>query len=68
MAELVFTEYVRCLASGREPSTELHERFWKSFRGALVAEMKRRSLWHLPASRLGFVGASWSTSEEVLEE
>lgn len=69
MSELVFTEYVRCIAAGHQPSAELHERFWRRFRGALVHEMKTRSIWSVPPGRLCFVaGSSWSSSEEALEE
>lgn len=68
MSDLVFTEYVRHLATGNAPAHELHERFWKTFRGALVAEMKRRALWNISPACLGFVGGSWSTSEDALEE
>ena len=68
MPDLVFTEYVRSLAAGREPSGDLHRRFWTTFRGAVVAEMRRRSLWSAPPACLGYVGASWSASRESLEE
>lgn len=69
MSELVFTDYVRCLASGRDPSSELQEKFWTRLRGALVAEMKTRSLWTVPPARLCFPAqASWSHSGEALEE
>ena len=68
MSDLVFTEYVRQLTSGGVPDLQLHERFWSTLRGAMVAEMRRRSLWTLSPACLGFVGASWSASEDALEE
>lgn len=57
----IFTDYVRSLTPGEEPDAEMFETVWSTLRGALCAEMKKRSLWRLPPHRLGIYGqTSWS--------
>jgi hypothetical protein len=62
----VFTEYVRSLATGREPEPQRLAAVREALRGALRGELKRRGLWNAPPDYLGVYGAeSW---EDALEE
>ena len=66
--ELIFTDYVRALEPGEDPSAERFETLWRRLRSALVAELRKRSLWDAPPSYLGiYGGGSWSQGE-TLEE
>lgn len=59
--DLIFTEYVRSLTPGEEPDPRLFEKVWSTLRGALFAEMRKRSLWTLDPALFGVHGrASWS--------
>ncbi|MFP3939002.1 MAG: hypothetical protein ACLF0P_01725 [Thermoanaerobaculia bacterium] len=64
----VFTEYVASLgASGEPPDRESFERAWRTLKGALRNELRRRGLWSSPPTYLGVVGAdAWT--EEALDE
>ncbi len=51
---LVFTEYVRAMVpGGPPPDAELFSVVWSTLRGAMVAELKKRSLWSAPPACLG---------------
>lgn len=64
---LIFTEFIRGLARRDEPDSELFDELWSVLRGALVAELRRRSLWNASPGCLGIVGArGWS--DDALEE
>lgn len=66
--ELIFTQYVRSLQPGHEPDAEGFAVVWKTLRGALVSEMKKRSLWNISPSCLGVHGrGSWMEAGAVEE-
>ncbi len=65
---LIFTDYVRSLDAGVEPTAEDFDEVWAKLRDALRSEMIKRSLWSAPPSYLGICGwSSWS-AREALEE
>jgi hypothetical protein len=65
---LIFTEYVRSLDAGVEPSERDFDAVWEKLRDALRSEMIKRSVWSAPPSCLGvFGGDSWF-AEDSLEE
>ncbi len=64
----IFTDYVRALDAGIEPTAEDFGALWDKLRDALRREMIRRSLWSAPPSYLGICGwNSWS-AKDALEE
>ncbi len=69
---LIFTEYVRSLDAGIEPTPESFEAAWGKLREALRSEMMKRSVWSAPPSYLGIYGShSWSEKgalEELLSD
>ncbi|MCP4656991.1 MAG: hypothetical protein GY856_16390 [bacterium] len=66
---LVFTEYVRSLQSGGEPrDPDLFGALWKKLRDALIAEMRKRSLWSAPPSYVGIYGAAGWRDPDALDE
>lgn len=69
----VFTEHVRALEPGAPPlPADQVASVWRSLRGALVAELRRRGLWQAPPAYLGVFGADrWSAGgalDELLTE
>ncbi len=69
---LVFTDYVRLLASKTEPTAQDFEPVWDKLRDALRSEMMKRSVWSAPPSYLGVYGYdSWSQRDafdEILND
>lgn len=64
-----FSEYVRSLGPrGEPPDPENFGELLDQLGGALVHEMKKRSLWSAPPSYLGIYGGARWTDEGVLEE
>ena len=65
---LIFTDYVRSLDAGIEPTAEDFDAVWGKLHDALRSEMIKRSVWSAPPSYLGICGwNSWS-AQEALEE
>ena len=66
--DLTFTDFVRRLEPGEQPRAELFEVLLQRLRGAVVMQLKRRSLWHLRPRCLGVFGyASWQDQGAVEE-
>ena len=64
-----FTAYIRSLGpAGEPPSAESFGTLLGTLRGALVHEMKRRSVWSAPPSFLGVYGGRHWADSDVLEE
>ena len=64
-----FTRYVRALEPRGEPGRESFDNLWHALRQALVAELKKRSLWMYPPSWVGVEGwESWETREPCGEQ
>lgn len=65
----IFTDYIRYLnAVGEPPTAESFEALLDTLRGALVHEMKRRSVWSAPPSYLGVYGGSFWSEGDLLED
>ena len=65
----VFSDYVRSLGAGGEPpDPSTFDRLLAKLRGALVYELKKRSLWSSPPSYLGVYGGAQWTEGDLLEE
>lgn len=64
---LVFTSFIRALASGARPPPELAEAFWRKLRDALLSELRKRSLWSASPGHLGLHGFGAWTDEAVDE-
>ncbi len=64
-----FSEYVRSLGPGGEPPDPGDfDALLDKLSGALVHEMKKRSLWSAPPNYLGIYGGARWTDGDVLEE
>lgn len=64
-----FSDYVRSLRpDGEPPDPSVFDRLLKKLRGALVYELKKRSLWFSPPSYLGIYGGTHWTDGDLLEE
>ena len=64
---LAFSDYVRCADPEDDPAA--FAAAWRKLRAALIGELRRRSLWRAPPSRLGIYGRrSWEEDPEALEE
>ncbi len=65
----VFTSYVKSLAAAEEPpDAGDFTALLNGLRQALVAELKRRSLWQAPPSYLGIYGGTRWSDGELLED
>ncbi len=65
----VFTEFVRSLDAAGEPrDADSFMRLWRSLRGALASEVRRRGLWDSSPSFLGVYGwERWAASQPLGE-
>ncbi|MCP4655677.1 MAG: hypothetical protein GY856_09690, partial [bacterium] len=60
--------YVRSLEPGETQDPDLFAAVWDKLRDALIAELRRRSLWGAPPSYLGICGAAGWSDQDALDE
>lgn len=65
---LIFTEHVRALASGAEPTDKELDVVFKKLRDALRKEMQQRGVWSASPSFLGVLGSESWFDDEALDE
>jgi hypothetical protein len=63
-----FTDYVRSLASGREPDAVGYEALRQALGGALRHEIQARGLWGAPPWYLGVHGGTSWEDEDLFDE